>query len=369
MNSSSYPTWLEINLSAIEANTRYFIELTRTPLMAVIKANAYGFGSIEVGKTLLGAGAEWLAVARYAEAQTLREAGITAPILVFGLTMPEEVDAAIANDITLSMYSFEVASIYAQRTKAVGKPIKVHLKVDTGLGRLGVYADEALSLARFALEKGRIEIDGIYSHLAMVDEGDFPETEHQTVLFSNVVQALSQNGIRPRWIHLAGSSGAIYAPETRFNLVRSGCALLGIAPRNTAPIPKELRRVLSWKAHLASCKMIPMGCGVGYGHAYVTSNEEIIGVLPIGYSDGFRRLPGNEVIIDGKKVPVVGKMCMDMAMVRLPKIYPIGTEAVIIGSQGKATIDLEDLANRWKIGEVDVVSNISLRVPRVYTRD
>jgi alanine racemase len=203
----------------------------------------------------------------------------------------------------------------------------------------------------------------------MVDEGDFPETAQQTTIFTKVVHSLDEAGIHPRWIHLAGSSGAIYAPETRFNLVRTGCAILGIAPRNTAPLPPELRRTLSWKTHIASCKVIPMGRGIGYGHTYTTPAEEVIGVLPVGYSDGFRRLPGNEVIIDGKKVPIVGKICMDMSMVRLPKIHPMETEAVIIGSQGTETIFIEDLVARWKISEVDVVSNINLRVPRIYIRE
>jgi len=209
-------------------------------------------------------------------------------------------------------------------------------------------------------------IEGVYSHLAMVDEGDFPETAQQTRVFQQVVQALAQAGINPPWVHLAGSSAATYNPETRFNLARVGCALVGIPPRSGTPLLPVLRTAIQWKASLADCRRLPGGARIGYGLTYTTSGEEVIGVLPVGYIDGFRRLPGNQVLIGGQRAPVIGKMCMDMCMVCLPQPFPAGSEVVLLGRQGSDQITIEELAQRWRTSEVDALGNINTRVPRIY---
>ncbi|MEN6436727.1 MAG: alanine racemase [Anaerolineaceae bacterium] len=367
MNDINNISWVEIDLSAVQHNTKYYLETVGVPLMAVVKANAFGCGAIEVGKSALAAGASWLAVARYCEAHALREANITAPILVFGAVTPEEVDQAIHENVTLSIYDFEVARLYAQRAQNYRSKISVHIKVDTGLGRLGVIYQDAQSLAKFAVEQKGIAIDGVYSHFAMADVTlNNPMSYLQLRRFNDVLQALQEIGISPKWIHCSNSGAAAYIPEARFNLVRVGAGLIAIKPVDWGTFPPELQRVISWKTRLVSSKVIPAGWSIGYGQNYHLQKDEIIGVLAIGYADGFHNMPDNEVLIHGKRIPVIGNVCCDMCMVKLPDLYPNGTEVVLLGNQEDEWITIEDLALRWKLSDGDITSLISPRNHRLY---
>lgn len=368
MMMGPHPNWIEINLSAIEQNVKYLLESTNRPLMAVVKADAYGHGAVEVGKEALRAGAPWLAVARYGEARVLREAGIDAPILVLGMVTPDEVDEAIASGVTLTLHSYEVADLFAQRSQALGKPVIAHLKVDTGMGRLGVYADEIVDFARYAQEGG-ITLDGIYSHFAMANVPGDPLTPLQTKRFKQAVDSLREADSLPRWIHLANSAGSYHVPESYFNLVRAGSAVVGLAFRDNEPYPSTMRRSFQWKTRLASCKLIPKGWAIGYGQLYHLEEDELVGVLPVGYGDGYRRKYGNHVLLDGQRLPVLGAECMDQTMIRLPRKYPMGTEVVLIGEQGNEAIYVEDICKTWNTIEVDVTTLLNQRVPRVYVRD
>lgn len=365
--TATYPTWLEISLAAIAANTRTVIAATGVPLMAVVKADAYGFGAAAVAKTALGAGAAWLAVARVNEAEALRRAGIEAPVLVFGGATADEVDRALSLGLVLTLHSFEAAQLYAQRANERRTAVRVHLKVDTGMGRFGVFAEEAAELARRAQALGGIRIEGLYSHLSKVDsQPDDPLTYRQLERFRLALEALRSVGVEPAWVHCSNSAAALACPAARFNLARVGSALVGIRPFYYLPFPQTLQRALCWKARLAACKLLPGGWGVGYGADYVTAGQEWIGVIPVGYGDGFRRAPLNEVLIDGRRTAVVGKVCADMAMVRLPGPYPEGTPVTLLGEQGGESIQIEDLAERWQISQADVTAAIAGRVPRVY---
>ena len=366
MNQDSHPTWIEIDLSAVEHNVKYLLNKTQKPLMAVVKGNAYGLGSVKIGKAALEAGASWLGVARYGEAQVLRDAGISAPILVLGMVTPEEVKMAIQNDISVNLHGMDVARIFSESAKSTGKKVKAHLKVDSGMGRLGVYAEDAVKLAQYALELGGIELEGVFSHFAMASYSEHPHTKLQTERFAVAVESLKEAGLLPKWVHLANSAGAYYEADSYFNMVRAGSAVTGIKFRDDQPYPDDLCRCLTWKAKLASCKVLKKGWGVGYGLTYTTSEDEIIGSIPVGYGDGYRRGMGNEVLIDGQRIPVVGRECMDQTMLRLPKEYPIGTEVVLIGTQGNESIYLEDVAQKWDTVEVDVTTIINQRVPRIY---
>lgn len=368
MDPSLYPTWVEIDLSAAAHNTRTMLEIAGVPLMAVVKSNAYGFGAVEISRTVLSAGATQLAVARFNEARTLRQAGISAPILIFGMVTEPEVDEAIALGVTLTLHSFETADLFSKRAKNMGGVARVHLKVDTGFGRLGVQPRETIHLVSTCLQTGGIQIDGIYSHLAMADEApDHPVTQRQIQQFASTLNELEAAGQRPAWAHLANSAAAYGLPETRFDLVRVGTALLGMKPFYFQPFPSELRRVISWKAQLASCRLLPAGWGVSYGHEYTTEKPEWIGTLPVGYGDGFRRQPGNQVLIEGRTVPVVGRVCNDMCMVRLPHQIPVGSEVVIVGRQGSQEISTDELIDRWHTSQADITTGINWRVPRIYT--
>ncbi len=369
MTIDSHPTWLEVNLSAVERNVRYVVQTAGVPLMAVVKANAYGHGAVEVGKTALSAGAKWLGVARFGEARILRQAGIQAPILVLGMITPPEVDEAIASDVVLTLHSCEVADLFAQRARAVGKPVRAHLKVDTGMGRLGVQVHEIVSLAQHAKEHGGIQMEGLFSHFAMADTDQHPLTPKQLERFNEALKLLNEAGFHPEYVHLSNTAGTLVHPEARFTMVRAGSAIVGIWPFDELAYPDYLTPAISWKARLASCKVIPAGWAIGYGQSYNVTEDELIGVIPVGYGDGFRRLPGNEVLIGGEMVPVRGRTCMDQTMIHLPKKYPLGEEIVLLGRQGNARIRLEDLADRWKTAQVDVTTIISARVPRIYIRE
>jgi alanine racemase len=369
MSNQIHPTWIEINLSAVEDNTKYLLESTKKPLMAVVKANAYGFGAVEIAKAALAAGASRLGVARYCEARVLRESGIQAPILVLGMVTSQEVDEAIANRVSLTMYSLETARLLSERAKGAGKQVHVHLKVDTGMGRLGVYTQEAPQLVRTAQELGGIKLDGMYSHFAMAAESGHPLTPKQVERFKSAIKALKEANMLPEWIHMANSAASYFERDSHFNLVRAGSGVVGLKFRDAQPYPHTMRRTITWKAHLASCKIIPAGWGIGYGLKYTPVEDEIIGAIPVGYGDGYRRNFGNEVLIDGQRVPVVGTECMDQTMIKLPRKYPEGTEIVIVGEQGDDSIRVEDISNLWGTVEVDVTTGISLRVPRIYTRE
>lgn len=361
----THPTWLEIDLSAITGNCKRIIQDTGTALMAIVKADAYGHGAVEVGKAALKGGASWLGVARYNEARILRQSGIRAPILVLGMVTAEEVDEAIANDVTLTLHSPETLELFSARFNPDRKPVSVHLKVDSGMGRLGVFAEEILAFARQAQATGGIHIDGIYSHLAAAEEEN-PLNEIQLQRFDRAVQSLESAGMRPRWVHLANSAAAFHLPQCRYDMVRVGNVVLGLRIRVDKPLPAYYRPALTWKAQLASCRRLPAGWNVGYGTDYTTTHEEVIGVVPAGFGDGLRRVPGNQVIIGGVKCPVVGRLCLDQMMIRLPHPYRMGEEVVIIGGQGSSSQWVHDLAALYKISQVDLTSLIHSRVPRVY---
>jgi alanine racemase len=361
----SYPTWIEIDLSAISRNCTQIIHDTGTPLMAIVKGDAYGHGATQVSRASLEGGASWLGVARFGEARLLRQNGIRAPILVLGMVTADEVDEAIAGDVTLTLHSLETLQLFSARARATQKELQVHLKVDTGMGRLGIFAEDIVAFTQQAKKAGGIRIDGLYSHLRTAEE-QTPIAEEQCNRFDFAVQTMEAAGLRPRWVHLANSAGTFFLPRSRYDMVRLGNAVLGLRIRIDQPLPASYQPALTWKAQLASSRRLPAGWTVGYGASYTTPQEEMIGVIPVGYGDGLRREPGNQVIIDGMKCPVVGRLCLDQMMVRLPRAYPMGEEVVIVGRQGDASIWVYDLAALYGTSQVDVTTLIHQRVPRMY---
>jgi alanine racemase len=364
---SPYPTWVEVDLGAIAHNTRQLLQVSGTAVMAVVKAEAYGHGMIAVARTALENGATWLGVARLNEARQLRAARIAAPTLVFGLLTPAEVDEAIASDISVTLHSFECAELLIERAAALGRPVHAHLKVDTGMGRLGVLPEEALLLAERAASSGRILLEGLYSHLAEVDDDpNAALTVAQLRRFGQALHSLEEAGLRPPYVHLANSAAAYALPEARFDLVRAGSAIVGLRPFYYAAFPANMRRSLRWQAQLAACKRLPAGWNISYGQEYQVNGEEWIGVIPVGYGDGLRRQPGNQVLIEGQRLPIVGRICIDQCMVRLPRPMAIGSLVTLIGQQGNEAIYVEELVQRWHSSEAGVTSGISGRVPRCY---
>lgn len=353
---------IEVDQAAISANVKTCLSIIKTPIIGVVKANAYGFGAIETAKTMLDAGVPALAAARVCEAVQLREAGISAPILVFNPYGTEEIDQSIQNKITLSLNTFETFRTIETRCKALNKTASIHLKIDTGMGRFGFLPDEVPAMLDMLSQAPSINMDGIYSHFALIDDDPLnPFNTTQKERFEAVLQMCRSRNMLPRWIHFANSAAALSSPETRYNSVRMGAALLGINPFYYAPFPDYLKRVLSWKTVLTSVRRLPAGWGISYGQTFHLIEDSWIGMIPVGYADGFRRSEKNEVLIRGKRTPIVGRVCTDACMALLPQKAPIGEEVVLIGEQGDESIQIEDLADRWDIARANVICGIHTR--------
>ena len=363
--------WVEIDLAAIRGNLKRLAALAgEAGVMAVVKANAYGHGAAAVGAAAVAAGAAWLGVARPDEALALRAAGIGAPILVLGYTPPDMAAQAIGQDLTLAVFDAETAAAYAAAGRAVGRPARVHAKLDTGMGRLGIAAEDGPAFVRALHGQAGLVVDGLFTHFAASDTASLASAQAQAARFEAALQAVGAAGLRPRWVHAANSAAIWRLPEAHYNLVRAGVALYGLDPSAEAPCPSGFRPALSWKAQVVQVKTLPAGHGVSYGAEYVTQATETVAVVPAGYADGYRRVPKgvNEVLIGGRRVPVRGRVCMDQLVVGVdgaPGVR-VGDEAVLLGQQGAERITADDLARRWGTINYDVVSAIMARVARVY---
>ncbi len=376
-----HSTWLEVNLDALQGNLRRMHALAGTPVMAVVKANAYGHGAEAVARAVAAAGAEWLGVARVDEGLALRRAGLALPILVMGYTPPALAADALGHDLTLAVFDAEAAQAYAAAARALNRSARVHFKVDTGMGRLGALPQEAPALYRALHDLEGLEVDGVFTHFARADEpeqsevgvtpGQPPAAPAQLAAFEAVLRSLER---RPRWVHAANSAAGLTLPGARFDVVRLGIALYGLDPSEAVRCPPDFRPALTWKALVTQVKHLPAGHGVSYGHQYVTTTPETVAAVAVGYADGYRRALGvNEVLVHGQRAPVRGRVCMDQIIVgvsHIPAVRP-GDEAVLIGCQGQApgpvdALTAEDLARRWGTINYDVTSGIMARVARLY---
>jgi alanine racemase len=368
-----YPVWAEIDLDAVAENVRSVRSLIKpsTKLLAVVKANGYGHGSVEVGKAALKNGASWLGVARISEALALRQAGIVAPILVLGYVPPEQADAVVNHGLSQTIYSVEMARDLSDAAVRLGSKAKVHIKVDTGMGRLGIWAsavavDEILQLARMP----HIEVEGIFTHFANAD-GDEAYTRQQLERFLELLETLRRAGLEVPLRHAANSPALIGLSESHLDMVRAGLIVYGLYPaENMRKGLPHLRPAMSLKARVAYVKKVPAGFKVSYGCTYTTSSPTTIATLPLGYADGYpRSLSGvGEVLIKGRRLPVIGRVCMDQIMVDAgsdPDIF-MGDEVVLLGSQGNAAITADEIAGKLNTINYEVVCMINWRVPRLY---
>lgn len=368
------PTWLEINLSAIANNTRRVKELVgpQVRVLASLKADGYGHGALKVARTALHNGASMIGVATVSEATPLREAGISVPILVFGYVPLWQMREAIRLDLTITLYALDAAQALARAAQALGKVVRVHVKIDTGMSRLGIRSEqitEILQLVREIQHLPDLELEGIFTHFAKADAEDLSHARLQLERFQNVLQVIEAEGLRPPLVHAANSAAAIYLPEARFDMVRPGIALYGLEPSPEARLPEGFQPALAFKTQVAQVKLIPPGEGISYGCTYTTERPTWIAVLPVGYADGFRRAPANwgSVLIHGQEAPLLGRVCMDQSMVDISHIagVRVGDEVVLIGQQGAAVLTAEMVARRLGTINYEVVAEILARVPRV----
>jgi alanine racemase len=365
----SRPSWLEIDLDGLASNVKAMKNLIghTVALMAVVKADAYGHGAIATSRTALLNGAEYLAVGAMHEALELREAGIDAPILVLNYSPLSAVRQAVRQGITLTVYDLDIARAYDRAARELGSKLRVHVKVDTGMGRLGVLASAALPLFRHLLSLKHLDIEGIYTHFSSADE-DPEYTAGQVRVFKDVLKPLRASGFNPAYIHAANSAGTLASKDNHFNMVRIGLALYGQSPSPTLALPENVRPVLTWKTVIAQVKTLPSGHPVGYGNTYLTSGEETIAVIPVGYADGFRRAPNHwgEVLVHGQRAPIVGRVSMEKTSINVTQIpdVTIGDEVVLLGKQGDAAITVDDVAARLGTVSYEVLTGILPRAAR-----
>ena len=362
------PTWIEIDKTAIAQNTK-LLKAAIGPdvaLMAVVKANAFGHGAVAVSTTALLNGASYLGVATVNEATDIREAGIDAPMLVLGYTPAWVAQQAVRYNIALTLYDIDMARSYDRVAREMNATIRVHVKIDTGLGRLGLLPDQAIPFFRSLRNLHNLHVEGIYTHFSSADsDPDYTRAQLQT--FHDVIDPLQASGYQFQYIHAANSAAALQYPETRFNMVRTGLAMYGLMPG--VLLPTGFRPALTWKTTIAQVKKLPAGSFVGYGNTYRTRETERIAVLPVGYADGFRRAPQNwgYVLVAGKRAPLVGRVSMDQAMINVSDIpdVAIGDEVVLIGTQGDETLSVDMVATQLGTSSYEVVSTLLARVPRV----
>jgi alanine racemase len=337
--------------------------------MAVLKANAYGHGAVPLAKIAVAEGVTLLAVARCEEGVALRHAGITVPIVVMGVTWPEEVETLIGHRLRPVIGSPEEAARLHHATGHCSEPYPIHVKIDTGMGRLGLFYDTAAPFVECLRSWPRLRVEGLMTHLATADAPSSQGVQAQIALFAQVVQLFAGQGLQPRYLHMANSAAIYRYPESHWTLVRPGIALYGAHPF-ASPEATVLRPVLSWKTRLMRVQALPVGYGISYGHTFITRRPSVIGTLPVGYADGLCRQLSNtgEVLVGGRRVPLVGQICMDMCMVDLTDVprAQVGDEAVLIGVQEGERITAEDMAARCGKIPYEIFCAIAQRVPRHY---
>lgn len=367
------PTWIEIAHGALVNNVAQVRKLLAPGclLTGVVKANAYGHGAVLTAQVLLAAGVDRLAVATLGEALELRAGGITVPILVLGYTPGRLALDAVKQEITLAVVDLPTAAQIAATAEGMGKRARVHLKVNTGMNRLGVASSEALALlSTLAMLEG-LEVEGMFTHFATSDsDRDYAEVQFRA--FSTLLDELVAAGLRPPLAHAANSAAVLTMPHTHLDMVRCGITLYGLDPDvDDTPLPPGFMPALSWKAQVAQVRQLQAGDPVSYGREFVATQPMTVATVPVGYADGFPRRPYNwgSVLIHGQAAPILGRVCMDQCVVDVTAIaaqqlVQQGDEVVIIGRQGAAEISAAEAGRRIGTINYDVVSRILARVPR-----
>lgn len=373
LHRPSSHSWVEIDLGSIRHNVRAIKEFIgpQRHLWAVVKANAYGHSAVPTATAALEAGADGLAVSCLNEAAELRvDAGIRAPLLLLAPGEPRAAAWVVRLDIVQTACYEDMVEALSQAAQRLEKPGRVHLKVDTGMGRLGVRPERAAEFAAFIAARPGLRLEGVFSHLATAEAEDPSYASRQFTRYQEAVSAIAEAGISPGMRHLANSAATLRFPEMLLDGVRAGLLIYGIRPEAPDLAPLELRPALSWKTQVGFLQWLAAGCAVSYGGTYVTPRECLVGVVPVGYADGYPRQASNRshVLLRGRLCPVIGVVCMDHMMIdATPAGKPtVGDEVVLLGRQGNSAITANHLA-QWASTVVhEVPTVIGRRVKRVY---
>jgi alanine racemase len=378
--SEEYLQWVEIDKQALIHNIRQFGQLVGTPgrVMAVVKANAYGHGLLEVSKIALGEGIEWLGVHSLEEGILLRENGLDSPVLILGYVAFQDLEKAVHQDLKLTIYNFETLDRLMGITKRLQKKASLHLKVETGTYRQGIKEEDVIPFFNEAEKNPNIEIEGISSHFSNIeDTTDHSYARFQHENYKRILKLLEKNKINVPMRHMSCSAAAILFPETYFEMVRVGIGMYGLWPSKETYVsclmekrePLELKPVLSWKTKVAQIKQIPQGAFIGYGCTFKTTRDTLLAVLPIGYADGYSRSLSNSahVLIKGQRAPLRGRVAMNFIVVDVTDIQGIRLEeeAVLIGRDGDESVSADDMAALTGSINYEIVSRINPQIPRL----
>lgn len=359
------PTWAEINLDSLESN---FLQVkgiigNDVGVVSIVKADAYGHGAVAVGKVLIESGSQILGVATVEEALELRESWIRAPIILLGGIQPEEAESAIKNDLTPSLFSFASAKAVNKYAEKMGRVVRYHLKVDTGMNRLGVDSGEICDFLNQLSSFKNLEMEGVFTHFANAEGESRDSTLNQISIFKAILSLINQAGFYPKYIHSANSAAIQRFRNSHMNLVRPGIMLYGSGRIGNC----DLKPVMNLKTKIIQIKRIPSGTPVSYGGTFVSMRPTIIATLPIGYADGYMRGLSNraKVSIKGTTAPVIGTVCMDLIMIDVTEVseVAVGDEVVLFGDDG---VSVEDVARWADTIPYEILSTIGKRVRRVY---
>jgi len=369
------PTKVIIDLGKLKHNIKTLKSIINkdTSMMAIVKANAYGHGLLQISKGVAESGVEWLGVALPEEGMELRKSGLSIPILVLGDVSKEQCEISVENDLTQAVPSLITAYHLNEIALRTGKKARVHIKLDTGMGRIGFYKISDLKNAVKEMKKMEgLSIEGVFTHLATADEEDSKYTIEQINRMENMLKVISGCGIQVKWVHVSNSAGILMYPQAQYNMVRCGISMYGYYPSNYVreKVKVCLEPILQWETRILFIKSLEAGSSVSYGRSFIASSTRKVATLPVGYADGYNRLLGNRasVLIHGKRAPVIGRICMDQMMVDITDIpdADIGDQAVLLGEQGKEKITADELADLCGTISYEILTSISDRVPRFY---
>lgn len=365
-------TYAEIDLQAIAHNIRALADHIgpSSSLIAVVKANGYGHGAVEVARTTLVHGAQSLAVARLEEALELRAAGITAPILVMNYTPAEVCHHGIEHDLTLTVNDLHVAQALAQAARARDQIVPIHVKVDTGMGRFGLLPGEVLAYVTQIAEHPELVIEGLFSHFSVADEADLTYTHEQLRIFNAISAQLEAAGFNVPVRHIANSAATLTLPETHLDAVRAGLAIYGMYPSEHVSRSVTLHPAMALKSRVARVRTLPAGSSISYGRTFITERAMPVALVPVGYGDGYHRLASNRgaVLINGHRAPILGRVCMDQIIVDISQAGPVALddEVVLLGRQGDDCITAEEIAGWAGTINYEVTTSVLPRAQRVY---
>ena len=375
--------WVEIDLDALKNNIRRIRSYVRpeTKILGVVKADAYGHGCVPVARTLLENGADWLAVACIDEGVQLRRSGITCPILILGHTSEEEAERVVHEDITPGCYSYALASALSRAASKLGKRAKIHIKLDTGMGRVGFRYTEDPEVNQKTVDTilkmailPNLDINGIFTHFSVADENDDDYTNLQFQRFQGICDRLKANGLEIPIRHCCNSAALIRFPKMHMDMVRPGIILYGLKPSEFVDCGRlHLHPVMQFKAKITNVKEVEEGVSISYGRRFQTLSAARIATIPVGYADGYSRtLSGkSQAIVGGKLCNLVGNICMDQCMIDVSSVnnIAIGDDVILFGRSDDIELPVESLAEKMGTINYEVLCAIGRRIPRVYLRE